>query len=246
MSQFATGVRAHTTAFVRKPLNLVLLVVLPLVVIVFYGEAMEAFSALPMMSALGGDLGTIGRLTGALFATAFLTGIIGLFQVISARRGDERLVLCGFSRSTLLATRLVTVIGASALTAGVSLFVLSMTVPVSAPLVSFGALFVGGVSYGLLGMLVGALLPRELEGSLVLVFLVDIDDALSSGMFIESSATIPKLFPLYRPHAMLETAVLDGTVATDHALGAVIYLLVLAVLVFVVYIRVIGKRGGVA
>lgn len=246
MSQFTTGIRTHTTAFVRKPLNLVLLMVLPPVVIVLYGEAMEAFSSLPLLSALGADLGVIGRLTGALFATAFLTGIIGLFQVISARQGDERLVLCGFSRSTLLATRLVTVIGAAVLTAGVSLAVLSVTVSVGAPLVAFGALFFGGVSYGLLGMLVGVLLPRELEGSLVLVFLVDIDDALSSGMFIESSSTIPKLFPLYRPHAMLETAVLDGTIAMDHVFGAVVYLLVLAVLVFVVYVRVIGERGGVA
>jgi ABC-2 type transport system permease protein len=246
MSQFSTGVRTHTTSFVRKPLNLVLLVVLPPVVIVLYGEAMEAFSALPLLSSLGVDLGTVGRLTGALFATAFLTGIIGLFQVISARQGDERLVLCGFSRSTLLATRLVTVIGAAVLAAGVSLIVLWLTVSVSAPLVAFGALLLGGVCYGLLGMLVGALLARELEGSLVLVFLVDIDDALSSGMFIESSATIPKLFPLYRPHELLETAVIDGTVATDSALGGGVYLAVLAVLVFSVYVRVIGTRGGAA
>lgn len=245
MTQFVTGVRAHVTAFVRKPLNLVLLVVLPPVVTILYGEALESFSMLAGSLGVETDLGTMGQLTGALWAIAFLVGIIGLFQVISARRGDERLGLCGFSRATLLATRLVTVLGAAVLAAGVSFAVLWTTVSVNAPLAAFGALLAGGVTYGLLGMLVGALLPRELEGSLVLVFLVDIDDALSSGLF-ETTTVLPKLFPLYRPHALLESAVTDGTIVTDHALGAGAYLLMLAVLAFVVYGRVTDARGDVA
>jgi ABC-2 type transport system permease protein len=245
MSQFATGVRAHATAFARKPLNLVLLMVLPPVVTVLYGNAMESVSMLVSSLGAGTDLGTVGRLTGALFATAFLTGIIGLFQVISARRGDERLVLCGFSRATLLATRLVTVIGAAVLAAGVSFAVLVSTVPVNAPFAAFGALLAGGVTYGLIGICVGALVPRELEGSLLLVFIVDIDDALSSGLFA-TTTVIPEFFPLYRPHALLESAVLDGTVAADHALGAGVYLLVLLALAFVVYGRVTGAGGDLA
>lgn len=244
MTQFVTGVRAHATAFVRKPVNLVLLLVLPPVVTVLYGEALESFSMIASSLGVGTDLGTVGQLTGALWATAFLVGIIGLFQVISARRGDERLVLCGFSRTTLLATRLVTVFGAAVLAAGVSFAVLWITVSVNAPLTAFSALLAGGVTYGLLGMLVGALLPRELEGSLVLVFLVDIDDALSSGLF-ETTTVLPKLFPLYRPHALLESAVTGGTIAADHALGVGVYLLVLAALAFGVYSRVTDAGGDV-
>lgn len=244
MSQFVTGVRAHTTSFVRKPLNLALLIVLPPVVIVVYGRALEAFSPL-IMSFAGGagtDLGTMGRLTGGVFATAFLTGIIGLFQVISARHGDERLVLCGFSRFGLLASRLVTVIGVALLATSVSFVVLVATVSVSSPLLAFGALLVGGVSYGLLGMCVGALIPRELEGSLVLVFLVDFDGALSSGMF-ETTTVLPKLFVLYRPHKLLESAAIDGTIDIGHAIGAGGVLLLLAGLVFLVYGRMTNGGG---
>lgn len=247
MSQFATGVRSHTTAFARKPLNLVLLLVIPPVVIILYGKAMAPFSALIASFGTGAEanLKTVGQLTGALFATAFLTGIIGLFQVISARRGDERLILCGFSRPTLLATRLVTVLGAAVLAAGVSLVVLFVTISINAPLAAFGALLAGGITYGLIGMLVGAILPRELEGSLVLVILVDIDAVLSSGLF-PTTTPLPKFFPLYHPHALLESAILDGTIATDHVLGTAVYSLVLAVVVFVVYVWVTGKRGDVA
>lgn len=235
MSQFVTGVRAHATAFARKPQNIVLLVVLPPIATVAYGEEIEAISAL---ASSGVNLGALARLTGAMWATAFLVGIIGLFQVISARRGDERLVLCGFSQPTLLATRLVIVIGAAVLAAGVSVAAVWATVPVNAPLVAFGALILGGLMYGLIGMLVGALLPRELEGSLVLAFLVDIDVALVSGIFIPTTTPLLNFFPLYYPHALLEAAAFDGTIAATHVLGTGVYLLVLAVFVFVVHSRV--------
>lgn len=243
MSQFVTGVRAHATAFARKPLNIVLLVVLPPIATVAYAEELTGISPLASSLEHGVELGALARLTGALWATGFLVGIIGLFQVISARRGDERLVLCGFSRRTLLATRLVVVIGAAVVAAGVSFVAIWAAVPVDVPLAAFGALFIAGVMYGLLGMVVGALLPRELEGSLVLAFLVDIDDALVSGLFIPTTTVLPKFFPLYHPHALLRAAVFDGTIATDHTLGASVYLLVLAALAFVVYSRVTDGRG---
>jgi ABC-2 type transport system permease protein len=242
MGQFATGVRVHATAFARNPTNLLLLFVLPPIVIVLYGEAMELFSMV-MSASAGYPFRIAGRITGAVFATAFLTGIIGLFQVISARRGDERLVLCGFSRTTLLATRLVTVIGAALLAAGVSLAVLWITISVNAPFTAFGALLAGGITYGLLGMCVGALIPRELEGSLVLVFIVDVDVAITSGLFTTTTA-VPSFFPLYHSHSLLESAVLNRMVAAGHVLGTGVYILMLALLAFVIYSRMIGVRGG--
>jgi hypothetical protein len=44
----------------------------------------------------------------------------------------------------------------------------------------------------------------------------------------------------------LESAVLDGTIAANHALGAGAYLLVLLTLAFVVYGRVTGTGGDLA
>jgi ABC-2 type transport system permease protein len=244
MSQFVTGIRAHTLQFLRKPQNLVFLVVIPPIATVMYGRAVERVSSLTV-AYTSANLGAVGRLTGALWATAFLVGIIGLFQVISARRGDERLVLCGFSRSMLLATRCMVVFGVAVLVAVISGAVLWATVPVSAPLVAVGVLLLGGMMYGLIGMLVGALLPRELEGALVMALIVDIDDMVSSGLFFDPTSTVvTQLFPLYRPQTLLVAAVTGGSLPVDHAIGAGIYVLVLAALTFVVYGRLIDSGGG--
>lgn len=246
MSQFVTGVRAHATAFARNHVYLVLLVVMSPVMILFYGLAIaRTFSAVAPALGIGSgvDIKTVGLLSGALFATAFLSGIVGLFQVISARRGDERLMLCGFTRHTLIATRLVTVVGASVLTTSVSFAVLWTIVPIESPFVAFIGLLFGGVTYGLIGMLVGALLPRVLEGSLLVLAFVDLDDSMTNGLFVPRTRTLPKLFPLYRPHGLLEAAVSDGTVAITHVIGAGVYLFIVAVLAVVVYVRVTGGRG---
>ena len=50
----------------------------------------------------------MGRVNGAIYSVAFFAGVLGLFQVISARQADERLRICGYSRSELFASRLYT------------------------------------------------------------------------------------------------------------------------------------------
>jgi ABC-2 type transport system permease protein len=207
--------------------------VFPLVVIEGYGYAMTAFPEFPFMETVPE---TMGRINGAIYAAAFLAAILGLFQVISALQADERLQLCGYSRAELFATRLAAVVGASLLVAAVSLSVLAWRVEVGAPFSAFLALAAAALIYGLIGMLVGAVLPRALEGSLVLVFLIDADDFLSSGM-IDIDSALLELFPLSHPHALFREAVLDGTTATGEALSTGAYLLVLLAVVAVVYVR---------
>lgn len=238
MSQFTTGTRLRLAELGRQPLTLALLVLLPPVVIEMYGVAMASFPKLPGLSA---DPATTGRLTGALFAVAFLAGLVGLFQVISARSGDERAAVAGFSRQVMLATRLVTMLLVAVVGAGVAFTVFTTRVDVAAPAIAFGALVLAALVYGLLGVVVGTLLPRELEGSLVLVFVADLDNALSSGLFpIDASASLPAVgsvgvtdfVPLYHPHELFQAAVLDGTLADGHLLPTVAWiggLLVVAV-----------------
>ncbi|MFB6189735.1 MAG: hypothetical protein ABEI57_07600 [Halapricum sp.] len=231
---------ATVREFVREPVQVVILLVLPLVVIEGYGYAMTAFPEFPFMEAVPE---TMGRINGAVYAVAFLAAVLGLFQVISALQADERLRLCGYARAELFLTRLATVVAASLLVSAVSMAVLLWRTDVGAPVVAFGALVAAALTYGLIGMLVGAVLPRALEGSLVLVFLIDADDFLSSGM-LDLDNPLLRVFPLHYPHALFRSAVLDGTVAAGDALATVAYLLVLVAVVGVVYVR-LTSNGGV-
>lgn len=236
MGQLAVGTRARLLEFVRTPITVAMVVVLPPVVVETYGRALTAFPALP---SLGGDPATVGRLTGALFAVAFLAGLVGLFQAISARTGDERLALAGFSPRALLACRLVTMVAVAALGAAVAFAALAWHEPVAAPVVAFGTLLLAGLVYGLIGVVVGTLLPRDLEGSLVLVFLADVDNAFASGL-VAGDLWVTEVFPSYHPHALFEAAVLDGTVATDHVAPTLAWLTALVVVAFLAYGRATG------
>lgn len=241
MSDFVTGTRLRLRELTRQPVTLALLLVLPPTVIEMYGAAIASFPQLPGLPA---DAATAGRMTGALFAVAFLAGLVGLFQVIGARRGDERLALAGTSRWVLLSTRLVTMLVVALAGTVVAVAVVSYRVDVAAPALAAGVLVLAALVYGLLGIVVGTVLPRELEGSIVLVFLADIDNALSSGLFdIGASVAVPVVgnlavtdfVPLYHPHELFSAAVLDGTLATSHLLPVAGWLLGLLAIAVIAY-----------
>ncbi|NEU58148.1 hypothetical protein [Halorussus sp. MSC15.2] len=221
-------------------MNVALLVVLPVVVVEGYGTAMAAFPQFPHLD--GGTMAEMGRVNGAIYAAAFLAGILGLFQILGAVQADERLGVCGYDRAELFASRLVAVVLGSALVAGVTTAVLWWRVEPEAPLAAFGALTLAALLYGLVGMLVGAVLPRALEGSLVLVFLVDFDDFLSSGL-LDVDSPFLVLLPLHYPHDLFRSAVFDGTVAVGNALAGTAYLGVAFAVALVVYARVTGDGG---
>lgn len=249
MRSAVAGTRYHLAAALRAPTTVALLFLLPPVVVVGYAEAMAAMPAafvetLPR---------TAGRINGALFATAFLTGLLGLFQVVSASSADRRLALCGFDRPTLFATRLATVLAFGLVAAGVSLAALWAGVEPAAPLLAVGTLLLAGLVYGLLGVLVGSVLTRELEGSLVLVMVTDVDAFLSSGVVaVGASADLPVVgtvsardfLPLFHPHALVEAAVLEGTVPVDHLWGTLGYAAVLLVLAGGAYLSSTGGGGA--
>ncbi|PSQ16455.1 hypothetical protein BRD00_10720 [Halobacteriales archaeon QS_8_69_26] len=241
MGRLATGTRLGLVEFVRQPTTLAMLLVLPPVVVETYGVALESFPQLP---SLGADPATAGRVTGTLFAVAFLSGLVGLFQVISARSADERMTVAGFPRATLLATRLVTMVAVTLAGGAVAFGVFARRVDVAAPALAFGVLVLAGLVYGLLGVVVGTLVPRELEGSVVLVFLADVDNALSSGLFpVDAAVPVPgagdvavtDLLPLYHPHELFSAAALEGELATGHLGPVAAWVLALLGIAFLAY-----------
>lgn len=247
MSKLVAGTRLRLAELTRQPLTLVMLIALPPAVIEMYGIAVESFPQLP---SLGAEPATVGRITGTLFAVAFLAGLVGLFQVISARSGDERAAIAGFPRRIMLATRLLTMIVVVLAGAIVAFVVFTFRVEVTAPLLAFGTLALAGLVYGLLGVIIGTLVPRELEGSIVLVFLADLDNALSSGLFpLTTTVSVPgigdvhvtDIVPLYHPHELFAAAVLDGDVADGHVLPVLAWIVGLVLVAFLAYGRSTGE-----
>jgi len=224
MRSAAVGVGAHARTVVRQPTTLAMLAVLPPFVVFVYGGAMTAF---PDVAFLQGSAASYGRTGGALFATAFLSGLVGLFGAVSAAKADRYLSFSGFSPAVLFATRVAVAAGVAAVAAGVSLgAVLAAGTDVASLPAAYAVLVLAGVLYSLLGVVVGALVPRELEGSLVLVFLADMDSFLS-GDVLQVNTDLVALLPLHYPHALFASAVRDGTLAGEPTAPALAYLGVL-------------------
>lgn len=233
--QTAAGIRASARSFFRKPFNIVLLILLPALSIKLYGTSLAQFPEFEFLRT-SASLAITGRITGAVFATGALAGVLGLFQIISARDADRRLSICGFPPTDLLISRFVTLIGISVIIAGVSTITLLVLVaePIGAPAFVFVGLILGSVIYAMLGILVGTVLPRELEGSLVLVILADMDNVLASGIF-QIDQSITRYSPLSYPHDIVTQAVVDGTFAHEQVLPALAFVAVFGVLAVTAY-----------
>lgn len=252
MSTLGTVTRLRLAELLRRPRTLVGVVVLPPVVVELYGTALASFPQLPALAAAPA---AAGRTAGALFAVAFLAGLVGLFQLLSARRGDERAAVAGLPRHTTLASRLVTVSAIAVCGATIAFAALAFRVTVAAPALAFASLVAAGLLYGLLGVLVGTVVPRELEGSVVLVFLADIDNALSSGLFpVDFAVSLPvagelqvtDLAPLAHPQALFTAAVFDGTYAGGHLVPTLAWIGLSTAAALLAYGRSTGGTFGVA
>lgn len=238
MRSATVGASAHARSALRQPVTLGMLVVLPPFVVGVYGAAMSSF---PDVGFFQQSAQAVGRIGGALFATAFLTGLIGLFGAVSAATADRYLAFSGYSAPTLFATRVLVSVGVAVVAAAVSLgSLLAFGTDVSSLPAAFGVLVLAGTAYGLIGVVVGALVPRELEGSLVLVFLADMD-SFFSGEVLAVETDLVKLLPLHYPHRLFSSAITDGTLATDSVLAALAYVAVLFVAAGVAYTAATGQ-----
>jgi hypothetical protein len=128
MGDVAAGASAHAKTAVREPTTLAMLAVLPPFVTYVYGAAMQSF---PDVGFLAVEAATYGRIGGALFATAFLTGLVGLFGTVSAATADRYLAFSGFDARVLFGTRVLVSTGVAFAAAAVSLGSRSRSAPTS-------------------------------------------------------------------------------------------------------------------
>lgn len=187
--------------------------------------ALALLVALPMsfyLSSIGAGRDAVG--TGGV-AMAFAVGGAAIFSALSSGGVDQRLVLAGYRPVELLLGRLLFLCPFGVVVAG--LFTALMT-PISDPrkpaLVFLGVSAVTAVAVPF-GIAVAAVVPRELEATLVLIGIVGIQLA------VRRTSLIATLLPFHGPRTVIQTGLVGhGPVALPlvEAAGYAVALLALA------------------
>ncbi|HZQ86231.1 MAG TPA: hypothetical protein VFA83_15395 [Acidimicrobiales bacterium] len=141
-------------------------------------------------------------------ALAFAVSGAALFSVLSSRAADQRLVLSGYRPFEMLLGRLLFLGPLALMIAGLfSLTIVELSTPARPWVVTLGIAVVALQSVPF-GLAVGAAVPRELEGTLVLIGVVGIQ--LATRLDTVSS----KVLPFYGPRQILEAGLVhDGPLA---------------------------------
>ena len=155
----------------------------------------------------------LSLLTGMLNATTLIMGFVGLTVMRQSETVDQRLVLCGHSRAALVLGRLVALGLASLAVAVYATGVLALFFPVRHVAVVAAGSFVAVAAYVAIGMLVGVVLPGDVEGLFFIIMLSIVDTFMQNP--IGSAAAnhqVVEFFPSYLPMQMVVAGAL-----TNHA-----------------------------
>lgn len=195
--------RRYLDEYARRPLNVVLLLVVPVGFVTLSAGAIADFA-----DVLGGlsDLGTIEAAT-AGWAAALLAGIAGFFHVTGSRDTDRRLAAAGMGASSVVGGRLLSALVLAAAASFGALIALALrTGIVDAPKV-VGVTILMAITYLGIGATVGSLVRSEINGSLIVVFVWMFD--VFFGPAMGGEAGIIRLFPLHFP-TLVVTDVASG------------------------------------
>ena len=162
--------------------------------------ALALLVALPFSFYLASAGSGQGAVASGGVSMAFAISGAALFSVLSSRAADQRLVLCGYRPFEMLLGRLI-FLGPLALvmSAGFSLAMALISEPTRPWVMALGVAVVALQSVPF-GLAVGSAVPRELEGTLVLIGVVGIQLATR----IDTVAS--QMLPFYGPRRLLESS----------------------------------------
>lgn len=159
----------------------------------------------------------------------------GLFLSLASRRTDARLVLSGYRPWEILGGRLLFLeVLAIVLVALFSILMVTLSDPVEPSALVEGIALAAFISVPL-GLALAALVPRELEGALLLIGIVGVEMSLPVG------AALAPALPLYGPLKLMRVAAgfEEGTATVVlHSFASAAVLLALAVAIFAKRARV--------
>jgi hypothetical protein len=230
----------------RRPLVLILLVVVPAYVIT--RSIAETLPTIRMIELPGGErvVTTMRDLHGAGMgglAVAFVTALVGVFVMQSALDGDRRLVLAGFRPGETVFARVLVLIGATALAVGVAAATTALNFTAASWVPMIGALALVGLIYGAIGALAGAVLNR-LGATYLILFLVMTDlGVVQSPMFHTKPGELAALLPGFGPsRVMYDGAFSSSFGAASELLIGFGWLVAVGLAAFVFLRRAVGTQ----
>lgn len=195
---------------VRNRFTVFIMTVLPVILfgVIYYATATYPMTFLVHSTSITATMKDVHTVTGSLTALSLLAGIAGFYLAIGSRSVDRRLISVGFSSITIVLVKLI-ITFVFVFIGSVFLFGLEMAFhPPNDPFVFFIALLTIGLMYGLIGILVACLLPKEFEGSLIILTLSFLDtmfitNPMSPGTY---NTLFSKIFPAYGPAQLVLSA----------------------------------------
>lgn len=164
-------VRRFLADYVRNPVNMLVLVLVPLVfVIVAAGsmaKAAELFGSAASRPAV--ETSTAG------WAAGILAGVAMYYQVTDARDVDRRLVIAGLSGPRLVTARMIAGLGVAGIVSTTALVALAVRTGIDDPARVAAGTFLFSAIYLGIGALVGARVRNPLNGTVLLLFVWLID-----------------------------------------------------------------------
>ena len=196
----------YLTEYARRPLNLVLLVVVPVIFVALSAGAIADFARL-----LGGEA-SLGQLEAATagWAAAFLAGVAGFFHVTGSRDPDRRLAGAGSNTARVVTARVASSTVLAAVASSGALLALAVRTDLTDPGRAVGATIMFAVIYLAIGITVGSWARSEVNGSLLIIFIWMFDVFLGPAMG-RTESLITRFFPSHFPTLVM----LDA--ATTHA-----------------------------
>jgi hypothetical protein len=231
----------------RRPLVLILLVVVPAYVVT---RSIAITQPTPRRLSLPGGAAittTMKDLHGAVMAgtaIAFVAALVGVFVMQSALQGDRRLVIAGFRPGETVRARLAVMIAATVLVVAVSAIVTALNfTPASWPPLIL-ALMLIGLIYAAIGALAGAILEK-LPATYLMLFLVMTDlGIVQNPMFGDGTpGRWAALLPGYGPSRMMVDGAFSPAFHTGgELLIALAWVAASATSVYLVLRRAVGAR----
>jgi hypothetical protein len=163
--------RRFVADYARNPVNLLLLVLVPVVFVVAAAGSLADAAAL-----LGGsDAGAAVPTVTAGWAAAFLAGVAMYFQTSSAHDVDRRLVISGLRPARLVAARLAAGLALAAVASTAALAALAARTGIDDPVRVVTGTMMFALIYLGIGALVGALVRNPVNGTVLVMFIWILD-----------------------------------------------------------------------
>jgi len=224
--------------YYRTTLNVVLLVVIPALVIFAVSDSIGRISR----SFATGLTADMAESMGALWAAAFLTGMMGFFMITGARAADHRLVGAGYGALEVVALRfaVIALFGGLATLASYALLLTRVTPTDHAQMLL--VMYSAALLYGALGVLIGSLVAGELEGSFALLFFFVMDAFIASPLFGNAGGFPLDVLPTFYPTKVLLSVTAEQPHDAVHWLYIVVYTLAVGALAAGAFYRVARRR----